>query len=315
FVYDYLPASVTLREDRWTGEKKHDVEHSKSLAEWADVIWVEWLAFSALWYSKAVRDDQVMIVRQHRYELLRDMGESIDYSRVSAVVAIAVHTMEGVHERFAVPRDKLRLIPNIYEADRYVVASADQRDRQFRLALVGSIPRLKGLHRAIEVIQRLRAMDSRYSLTIFGKRPEDLPWILSKSGEAEYFEACDQFVRSAGLEGAIRYAGWADIRQELHRYGYVLSTSDLEGSHVSPGEAFLTGNAGLYLRWRGAEYIYPSEFGFDSPATMAEYIASEPLFDRAVQKQITETASQLAEEQGIAVFLSTVQSIIHEHSL
>ncbi len=315
FMYDYLPGSVAVREDRWLGEKRHDAEASRQLAAWADVIWVEWLAHSALWYSRVVRDDQVLIVRQHRYELLRDVGEQIDYRRVSAVIAIAVHTLEGVHERFAVPRDKLRLVPNIYEADRYTIADPEDEGRQFRIALVGSIPRLKGLHRAIEVLEHLRGIDERYTLTIFGRRPEELPWVRSNHDEAAYFDACDQYLRTSGLESAVQYAGWVDIRKELHRYGYVLSTSDLEGSHVSPGEAYLTGNLGVYLRWRGSEYIYPEEFGFESPDELARYIASEPLRSGEVRAAIRATATRLAEEQGVSAFLASVQAIVHERPL
>lgn len=315
FMYDYLPGSVEVREDRWLGEKRHDVEASRQLAAWADVIWVEWLAHSALWYSRVVRDDQVLIVRQHRYELLREVGEQIDYRRVSAVIAIAVHTLEGVRERFEVPRDKLRLVPNIYEADRYTIADPEDEGRQFRIALVGSIPRLKGLHRALDVLEHLRGIDERYSLTIFGRRPEELPWVRSNPDEAAYFDACDQYLRTSGLESAVEYAGWVDIRKELHRYGYVLSTSDLEGSHVSPGEAYLTGNLGVYLRWRGSEYIYPERFGFESPAELAGYIASEPLLNDEVQAAIRATASRLADEQGVSAFLASVQAIVHERPL
>lgn len=315
FMYGYLPGSVEVREDRWLGEKRHDVEASRELAAWADVIWVEWLAHSAHWYSRIVRDDQVLIVRQHRYELLRDIGEQIDYSRVSAVIAIAVHTLEGVHERFRVPRDKLRLVPNIYEADRYTVADPDDQGRQFRIALVGSIPRLKGLHRALEVLEHLRAIDERYTLTIFGRRAEELPWVRSNPDEAAYFDACEHYLRSTGLGSAVEYAGWVDIRKELHRYGYVLSTSDLEGSHVSPGEAYLTGNLGLYLRWRGSEYIYPEEFGFESPGELASYIAGAPLGDLGVRAAIQATASRLAQEQGVDAFLASVRAIVHERPL
>lgn len=315
FLYEYLPDSVVVREDRWTGEKKHDVKLSRELVAWADVVWVEWLAYSAQWYSRMVRNDQVLIVRQHRYELLRDAGEGVDYSRVAAVVAIAVHTLEGVRERFGVDRGKLRLVPNIYEADRYARADELDADRQFKLALVGSVPRLKGLHRAIEVLERLRREDARYTLTIFGKSPEELPWVLANPDEGWYYRACANYIEERGLDSAITYAGWSDLRQELRNFGYVLSTSDLEGSHVSPGEAFLAGNIGVYLRWRGSNFIYPEEFGFGSPAQMSSFIGRAPLFDDAVMRSVARTRELLAQEQGVAAFLSNVHALVLEQPL
>lgn len=310
FALTYLPVTVEVRLDKWVGEKRHDPAASKALVNWADVIWVEWLAYCARWYSQNKSDRQVLIIRQHRYELLRDAADDIEYSRVDAVVAIAVHTMEALHERFGIPRSKLRVIPNIYESDRYRKADPDDGDRQFRIALVGSVPRLKGLHRSLEILSRLRTTDDRYTLTIFGRRPEELPWVIAVPDEAAYFEACQQFVLDNGLEDAVSYAGWVDIREELCEYGYVLSTSDLEGSHVSPGEAFLSGNLGVFLKWRGVEYIYPEEFGFSSPGDMAKYIESKPLSDEKVQRSMALVGDMLSSQQGVRSFLTSVQSII-----
>lgn len=276
FIEGAIPALeewFEVKLDRWPSEREHDANTSDELLSWAQLVWVEWMTAASVWYSKRIRPSQKMVVRCHFYEITRDSGFELDKERVSAVVAIALHTYEDIVAKFDFKREGVRLIPNYYDVNAYRTYDSLSRD-PFSLALVGSVPRRKGLHRALEILRQLREQDSRYTLTIFGKAAEDFPWVRSVPAEMDYYRGCESFIREHQLEAAVKYAGWAAMQTELGKYGCVLSVSDFEGSHVAPGEAFCAGIPLAILRWRGAELVYPEEFIFDSVDEMAAYISS-----------------------------------------
>lgn len=276
FIEGAVPALeewFEVKLDRWPSEREHDENASTELLSWAQLVWVEWMTAASVWYSTRIRPSQKMVVRCHFYEITRDSGFELDKERVSAVVAIALHTYEDIIAKFGFKREGVRLIPNYYDVEAYRTYDEASRD-PFALALVGSVPRRKGLHRALEILRQLRDQDPRYTLTIFGKTAEDFPWVRSVPAEMDYYRGCESFIRDHHLEGAVKYAGWAAMQTELGKYGCVLSVSDFEGSHVAPGEGFCAGIPLAILRWRGAELVYPEEFIFDSVDEMAAYISS-----------------------------------------
>lgn len=275
-----LPAVTRLREyfdvrvDEWPSEVTHNQSQSSSLLGWADYVWVEWLTSAAVWYSQRIARRQRLVVRMHRYELGRQYGDIISADRVDAFVAIAPHCLEDMIERFNYPRSKVRYIPNYYIVDDYDVAQSSDSDRVYRLAMIGAIPKRKGLLPALEILRQLRQQDDRYTLSLLGKAPEELPWIGSDPYEQQYFAACEKFIEDDGLGEYVRWLGWQDTRRVSKDYGFVLSMSEHEGSHVGPGEAFCSGNQGVFLNWRGAEFVYPEEQVFNTIEQIRDHILS-----------------------------------------
>ena len=90
--------------------------------------------------------------------------------------------------------------------------------------------------------------------------------------EQAYFAACDSFIEHEGLTDSVHNLGWVNTYDSVHEYGFVLSMSEHEGSHVGPGEAFCAGNQGVFLPWRGVEYVYPETSVFEDTDAMAKYI-------------------------------------------
>lgn len=270
----YLREYYNIRVDEWASEITHDEEQGNRLVKWADFVWVEWLTAAAVWYSERVRPSQELVIRAHRYELGRNYGASVKDDRVSAYISIAPHCHEDLIERFGIRRNKLRFIPNYYFVDAYARADETDEARAFRLALVGYVPKRKGYMKALEALAKLRERDSRYTLTLFGKSWEDMPWVRGDEKERAYFTACDNFIEQHQMKEAVNVIGWANIREVIRDYGFVLSTSEHEGSHVGPGEAFCAGNVGVFLPWRGAEYVYPEAAVTTSVDDMVDRIAS-----------------------------------------
>ena len=253
-----LREHFTVEIDAWQSHAAHDERRSQELLEWADVVWVEWLLGAAVWYAARVRPEQRLVVRAHRSEWGVAYGERLDVDRVDAFVTVSPHCRADFIDRFDLPADKTWMVPNAVDVDGY--RRGDAPERAFALAMVGALPRLKGLHRALELLSQLRAADDRYTLTIYGKSPEELPWLMKIAEETAYFASCSQYVADKGLGEAVTWAGWVNTREALAGHGVVLSTSDLEGFHIAPAEAFCAGGVGLFLDWRGAAQLYPGEF-------------------------------------------------------
>ncbi len=299
-----------IQYDEWAGERSHDLERSKDCLAWGDVVWVEWMTLAAEWYSRNVAVGQQLIIRAHFYEITRDYGFKLDLERVGAIVAIAVHTYEDLVERFGFPREKVRLIPNFYETEDYAVS--DDPGRTYRLLLVGAVPARKGLARAYELLRILREVDDRYTLTIFGKRPEDFGWIHGDQREREYFEACDRFAAEHKLNEAIEFEGWVNTKERLGDFGFVLSVSDFEGSHVAPGEAFCALNEGVFLEWRGVRYVYPERTVFRSISEMATFIRQGASRTSDEQAAICDTREFIRDNQGVSRFASELLRLVRE---
>lgn len=279
FISDALKSlrrTFEIRVDKWQGHTQHDTVRSRALIDWADIIHCEWALGNAVWYSHNKRSDEIMIVRGHRFEVTRNFGRDMKHSSVDIFQGVALPMLEDFANTFNIERSKLALVHN-YVRDMSV-DNSDFETKRFRLGMIGAIPARKGLHRALEVLDQLRAIDTRYTLTLYGKRPSELPWVGNDSKERAYFAACDEYIRSRGLEGAVKWAGWVDTGDALSQTGFLLSVSDHEGSHVSVAEALGHGVLAWMLPWRGADYVYPDEYVCSDTSMIANRIieCSEP---------------------------------------
>lgn len=306
----YLEEYFQVHLDEWQAERVFDEDSTKRELAWAQIIWCEWMTMAAEYFSHNVRPSQQLFIRCHFYELTRDSGFKVDDSKVNGYIAIALHTYEDLIEKFGIARSKVHLIPNYYAVDSY---ERDHTDGDpFAIALIGSVPRRKGLHRALEILRDLRKVDQRYSLTVFGKAPEAFGWVNGVAEERKYYKACRDFVENNDLSDHVVNAGWADIRKELAKFGYVLSTSDFEGSHVAPGEAFCADIPMGILNWRGAEYVYPSEFIFCSVDEI-----TQDILDKRESVRRTESLAKgrdfLRRHQDVSQFVEDVVCLVQNN--
>lgn len=261
FILDAVPALeryFQIRVDAWAGHDSHDERRSRELLDWAEIIWCEWLLGNAVWYAHNKKWNQKLVVRMHLFEMTRDFGHHIDATKVDCFFSVSVPTTEDMIRTFGFDRAKVRVIPNYVDVESY--RASEDPDRVFRLAMVGILPRRKGYRKALELLNALCHVDSRYSLTVFGKMPEELPWVYRDSAERAYYEECNDYIRRSNLSDKVRTGGWVDTKESIADFGYVLSLSDFESFHVAPAEAFAAGNQALFLPWPGVDYIYPEEY-------------------------------------------------------
>lgn len=271
----FLEKYYVIKVDEWTGHEIHDIEKSKELLKWADIIWCEWLLGNAVWYANNKLSHQKLVVRVHRFELTTKYINLLDYSKVDILFAVSVYFYEKIIEKTGISRSKVRLLPNYLILDNY--NKYDDAEKVYNIGMIGILPSKKGFYKSLEILKLLLNEDKRFKLHIYGKTPKDIPWIMNDKKEIDYYSKCDDFIESNQLIDNIIYHGWCDIPKEVGKIGYILSLSEneelFESFHLAPAEAFAAGNIGLFLPWRGVEYIYPKEYIFNNFNEIVEYIS------------------------------------------
>lgn len=323
FISDAVPAleeHFEIRFDEWKGHELHDEKQSKELLGWAEYIWCEWLLKNAEWYAEHKRPEQRLVVRMHRMELGRSHGERLDMDKVDALIAVSPLFFERLLERYPnIPRHKVRLIPNYVRFDEY--RTDWHPDRLYTLGIIGILPSRKGYHRALEVLASLRAKDCRFRLEVFGKHPEELPWIARDAKEMAYFKDCEQFIQKHNLQEAVHFNGHVDITQALadRRVGYVLSVSDSdfgfpgpESFHLAVADGFAAGGLSLVRNWPGAEYIWPKDFIFSNEKETVNRILFFCASDKIYGSTSTLGKSLINDRYTLAQFINSFTTIYQE---
>lgn len=239
----------------------------------ADLIWCEWLLTAAQWYSSHAYPHQSLFIRAHRFEAARKYGDSLDLNRVAKVITVSYYWFEEFTRRFRIPAEKCTVVDNFIDTKKY--GKEKEPDSCFHLALIGALPKRKGLRRAVKLLKLLKQKDPRYCLHVPGKRPEEFPNTWNVSEERAYYEDIYRQIEAENLTDSVTFDGWVEMTEFLRRIGYVLSLSDAkfpESFHVTPMEGMASGAVTAALRWEGIEYIYPRDVVMDSLEQMAEYI-------------------------------------------
>ncbi len=261
-----------VRWDLWTGHTKHDEAASRELLAWAEVVICEWAVGNAVWYSHHVRPDQRLIVRLHRMELDTAFPAGIAIDRVERVVVVSELFRDKAVARLGWPADRIAVVPNWVDTltlDRPKLPGA-----RFHLGLLGWIPIRKRLDRALDVVERLAAVDERWRLHLGGLRPWELRWVWLRETERDWFaEQFDRIRHSPVLRRAVSVDGHQhNVASWLRKVGWVLSPSDDESFHLAPAEGMASGAVPVVWPWDTAEQVYGRRWLCADAADAAERI-------------------------------------------
>jgi glycosyltransferase involved in cell wall biosynthesis len=314
-LMEYLGAlpDVELRVDKWKGLTKNDPRQTARLSRWADVVICEWLGRNAVWYSHNKRRGQRLIVRLHRAELYTDLPREIDIDAVDQIVCVSPHYAALAREKFGWPDEKVTVVPNWVDGE-----SLRRRKRagaRFRLGMVGIVPHRKRFDLGLEVVRKLRTVDSRFTLAVKSKMPWDYNWVWREAEERRHAqETFDRLSSDPDLASAVTFDGFGpDIGAWLRGIGFMLSTSDDESFHLSPAEAMASGAVPVIRNWPGAETIYDPYWIHGSVDEMVRAIA-----DRAAGPGWDADAERAAHQVLSAFDLPTVAATwadLLEHNL
>lgn len=284
---------------------------AKQLRDQVDLIWCEWLLTNAQWYSHHIYPHQSLFVRAHRFEIMRPFGKKIDLNKLNQLICVSYYYMEAFMRRFQIPLEKCCVINNFIDTKAYSIEKKE--DAQFHLALIGALPKRKGLMRAVELLNQLKQKDSRYCLHILGKRAHEFANTWNVEEERHYYEEVDRYVEKHHLQDSVIYEGWVEIPKFLCQIGYVLSLSDAknpESFHVSPFEGFASHAMALCLPWEGIEYLYPAFCVCPSLDAMAKRILYYQSHPQEYQKEVEEGARFVMENYDISIIWQRIQKLL-----
>ncbi len=251
----------TVLLDEHSGHVIESEAQSRAAADQADVIFCEWALGNAVWYSQNKRPDQTLIVRLHLQEMGLHYLDEIRWENVDQLVMICPRLHERILDQRPALRGRTSLIYNPIPTGDLHRPKGD--DAAMHLGFVGAVPQRKRLDLALEILDKLHEAGSASHLHIKGKRPEEYPWMLSRTDEMAWYERIDRRIDESPLRDYVHF--WPasdDMEQWYSTIGVILSASDFEGSHQAVAEGMASGAVPVIRNWDGADLLYPPEHVF-----------------------------------------------------
>lgn len=249
---------IELKIDRWKSLREHDVNESKKLANWADIVFCEWCAGNSVWYSENIDPSRTkLFIRFHRVEILMEFAPKVRMEFVENIFFVGPHFLRQAKEKFGWPDEKLSVLPNFVDTEMY--NRPKFKGAEFNLGLIGSVPRLKRLDRALDILKELRKKDDRYTLFIKGRFPWEYPWVWRKGEEREFYEECFRRIKEEEeLKGSVVFDPFgSDVALWLRKIGVILSVSELESFHMALAEGVASGAYPLLWEREGIDELFP----------------------------------------------------------
>ena len=259
--------------DEWDWHDEHNKRTSKKLLRWADVIYCEWCLGNAVWYSQNLRPNQRLIVRVHHQEMLLPYRHKLNWENVHAII-FTNFTHYNTFRREQ-PEHSAKAVPIFCDVncDRLALPKKDMA--KFNLGLVGINPIRKRPEIAAEILSKVRRSDPRFSLVFKTRMPWEYEWLWNRPAEKASYLRFFRSIDSSPDRNAIAFDGHGDdMAQWYSKIGFILSTSDHEGSHQAVAEGMASGCVPVIRNWDGATPLYPSRFVFGSADEAAELILS-----------------------------------------
>ena len=138
---------------------------------------------------------------------------------------------------------------------------------EFNIGMMGIVPMIKRLDLAIEIIKNIVSKDKRFKLYILGKTIDDLPWLKRNTNEVSFFNNVHKKIIENNLSEHVIFENYTDHPHNwMQKIGYLLSVSDIEGSHQAVAETMASGTIpfiyGNALTRYKLDDIYPKKFCF-----------------------------------------------------
>lgn len=265
----------TVLRDQWKGHAIHDEDTSYSLLEQADILICEWALGNSVWYSNHKKPNQRLYIRFHRQEIETEYPQKIIWDSVDKMIFVSPVIQQKAIEKFSIPPRKTAFIPNYVNTSKFSLSKSSNSEHT--IGMLGSVPRLKRLDSALDILKIVRLKQPRFSLRIKGKLPEDYPWMLKREEEMNWYKTqFDRIESDPVLNGHVYFDEWGqNVPQWFKKINYILSVSDYEGSHQAVAEGAASGAVPTILKWDGADQIYPSDWCFDDLESVAQAILKQ----------------------------------------
>lgn len=283
-------SDIELRFDHWETLHSHSLKSSEEIRDWADVIICEWCGPNAAWYSQNKRPGQKLIVRLHMFELRGPWMNRVNDSAIDTLVCVSELYKQRIRESTGWDAVDIRVIPNA--VDTVDLGRLKKPESQFRIGLVGIVPFRKRPDRALDLLERLRAEDSRYTLHIRGRMPWEYSYEWDKPLQREaYLEFFHRIGASPMLAESVVFEPFgSDMGNWLKKIGYLLSPSTDESFHLAPAEGMASGAVPVFWDRPGVRGIFGDRWVFDDTEAAARFVV-----------ETGKNASRFEDEQACAI--------------
>ncbi len=268
------------------GHAMSHIESSLLLLKKADLVFCEWALGNAVWYSQNKKEHQKLVIRVHNQEMTLPYLDTIYWPNVDKIIFICPKNLELFQNRYPALVPKSCLIYNLIDCNDFNVPKMP--GSEFNLGLMGTAPKIKAPHLAFEILQKIRRIDDRYTLHIKGKHPWEYNWLWRREDERIYYEDLYREINTSCDANAVIFDSHGnDVSVWFSKIGFILSTSDREGSHQSVAEGMASGAIPVIRNWAGASKIYPPQFVFASVDEAVELIQTAR-FSKGFSDQVEE---------------------------
>ncbi len=248
-------------------------ELAKELAT-VDIVFCEWALGNARALSHFKNKTFKLIVRAHAQEFRELRNETvakIKWENIDNIIFISPFLKETIESLIPQIINKSIYIPN-YVPNKKYKSEWRSKTRQYSLGMVGILPPLKRVDKALELISKLHEVDDRYTLSIKSRTLDDLHWAKNNRGWRQWYDDIFKKFDYLFQKGVVELIPFSDDISEFYSsVDYILSMSDSEGSHQAIAEAMFSGCIPIIRNWPGAKDIYNSDV-FDYISEMLERI-------------------------------------------
>jgi glycosyltransferase involved in cell wall biosynthesis/spore maturation protein CgeB len=294
--------------DKWDNHNKFDAEKSRSLLEKVDAVWCEWALGNIEWYSRAIKSGMPLFVRYHLQERNYEYLTNSNQKAISNIAFVCQHYETNAREIGQIDdTTPTSVIPNTMN----IRGKYNRKNDNYSIGFVGMVPARKRLDLALDLLEELLQHDSRYTLKVVGKNPEEYGWLMKRDDEREYYQNIRSRLESNPLlKSRVEFLGFVDnIREFYSSVGHVISTSDFESYHLTLADGPLHGAAAHSLRWDGADDIYTKSWLNETISEIANSIIAQNLRNTTAyeaEKQSLHLVPQMSSE---IIALSILQAI------
>jgi tetratricopeptide (TPR) repeat protein len=257
--------------------EEHPVD--AKLIDEADVVFCEWCTDSAVWLSRCLPPEKRLVIRLHSSEAYGPWPVLVDWGRVDALIFVADHVRDHVVGTLGLEGFSnllISVVPQGFDCSRFEREKHPGAEQT--LGLIGYSDMNKDPKLAIEILKLLVEKDDRWRLRLVGAPFDPSSGHLVRRAYALSFPA---FVEASGLSDRISFDPWThDIAGWLQDVGFILSTSEREGTHEAVAEGMASGAVPVVRNWpavaslAGAARRYPNALLFETAAEAAEKIAN-----------------------------------------
>ena len=263
FVKSLPNISVSVQQTRGHQLSDSDIAEAKKNVATADIIFCEWALGNAVWYSKNKRAGQLLIVRMHAQEFHADIPylKEIDFVKTDFFVVICHEAVDYMLDHYPETKHKVKLIYNPIDIvngfSRAKIAASDHH-----LGFLGMVPFCKRPDLALQIFEKSISLDRYFRMYIKGKQPADFPWMRSRKDEMAQYDSCFYEPLSRSLyKDYVKFDGFGPNPALWYaKCGFILSTSDFEGSHQAVAEGMAQGCIPVIRDWKSANRLYPKEY-------------------------------------------------------